>query len=114
MKLHRGQPVMHMNDSDAMERGIRDGELVECFNDFSDFKVMVKISPSVQPKQVVIYFWEAYQFNEWKIYDRLLIGLPKALHLAGDYGQLRYYFYNGSPGPCTDRGVTLDMRKIKA
>lgn len=112
MRLHRGQPVMHMNDTVAREHGIADGEMVRVYNDLSDFRIMVRTSPAVQPEQLIIYFWEAYQFPEWKVYDRLLVGFPKPLHLAGGYEQLRYYFYNGSPGPSTDRGVRVNIQKI--
>ncbi|MGE0811133.1 MAG: molybdopterin-dependent oxidoreductase [Immundisolibacter sp.] len=113
MRLHRAQPVMHVNDKIAKQRGVADGEMVEVFNDFSNFEIMLRTTPTVAPDQVVVYFWEAYQFPEWKVYDRLLIGQPKPLHLAGGYEQLRYYLYNGSPGPSTDRGVRVDFRKIK-
>ncbi|MCC7122196.1 MAG: molybdopterin-dependent oxidoreductase [Gammaproteobacteria bacterium] len=112
MRLHRGQPVMHMNDRDAAARDIRNGETVEVFNDFSDFRIMVRTSPSIAPGQVVVYMWEGHQFPEWKIYDRLLIGQPKPLYLAGGYGQLRFYAFNGSPGPTSDRGVRVDIRKL--
>ena len=103
---------MHMNDQDAMTKGLVDGELAKVSNDFSDFEVMIRTSPSVGRNQVIVYFWEAYQFKGWKVLDRLLIGLPKALHFAGGYGQLQYYFYNGSPAPCTDRGVYVSVDKI--
>jgi DMSO reductase family type II enzyme molybdopterin subunit len=112
MRLHRGQPVMHMNDAVAATRGITDGETVEVFNDFADFRIMVRTSPTVAPDQVIVYMWEGHQFPEWKIYDRLLIGQPKPLHLAGGYGQLRYYVFNGSPGPTMDRSVRVEIRKI--
>ena len=114
MRLHRAQPVMHMNDRAAKERGIADGERVRVFNDFSDFEIMVRTSPTVAPTQVVVYFWENPQFKDWKVYDHLLIGQPKTLHLAGGYEQLRYYLFNGSPGPSNDRGVRVDIQKIAA
>ena len=66
---------------------------------------------TIQPGQVVVYMWEGYQFKEWKIFDRALIGQPKALHFAGGYTQFRYYFMNGSPGVTTDRGVRVDYEK---
>ena len=113
MRLHRGQPVMHINDEVAAARGIENGETIEVFNDFSDFRIMVRTSPTVAPEQVIVYIWEGYQFPEWKVYDRLLIGQPKALHLAGGYGQLRYYWTNGSPAPTNDRSVRVDFRKIE-
>jgi DMSO reductase family type II enzyme molybdopterin subunit len=112
MRLHRAQPVMHINDKVAAQRGIKNGERVRVYNDFSDFEIMVRTSPTVAPEQGVIYFWEMYQFKDWKIYDRLLIGQPKPLHLAGGYEQLRFYFLNGSPGPSTDRGVRVEIEKL--
>jgi len=112
MRLHRAQPVMHMNDKMAQSRGIADGERVRAYNDMSDFTIMVRTSPTVAPHQAVIYFWEAYQFADWKVYDRALVGMPKPLHLAGGYEQLRYYLYNGSPGPSTDRGVRVEIEKL--
>lgn len=114
LRLHRGQPVMHINDKVAAQRDLADGEMVRCFNDMSDFQIMVRTSPTVAPDQAVVYFWEAYQFPEWKVYDRLLVGMPKPLHMAGGYEQLRYYLYNGSPGPSTDRGVRIDIQKLPA
>ncbi len=112
LRLHRGQPVMHMNDKTAAARDIRNGETVEVFNDFGDFRIMVRTSPAVSPDQVIVYMWEGHQFPQWKIYDRLLIGQPKPLYLAGGYGQFRYYVFNGSPGPTSDRSVRVDIRKI--
>jgi len=110
-RLHRAQPVVHMNDQDAAELGIKDSEMVKMFNDFAECEIMVRTAPNIQPKQCVVYFWEAYQYKGWKPYDIMLIGLPKALHLAGGYEQFRYYYMNGSPAPATDRGVRVSIRK---
>jgi len=111
-RLHRSQPVVHMNDKDAAELGIKDSEMVKMFNDFADCEIMARVSPSVQPKQCIVYFWDAYQYKDWKPYDIMLIGMPKALHLAGGYEQFRYYFMNGSPAPVTDRGVRVSIQKL--
>ncbi len=112
MRLHRGQPVMHMNDKIAAERGIADGETVEVFNDFSDFRIMAKTSPSVRPNQVIVYMWEGHQFEGWKVFNRALIGQPKALHLAGGQEQFRYYAANAGVSPSKDRSVRVDVRKL--
>ncbi|MGB1883633.1 MAG: molybdopterin-dependent oxidoreductase [Gammaproteobacteria bacterium] len=112
MRLHRGQPVMHMNDKTAAKRGIKDGETVEVFNDFSDFRIMVRTTPTVAPMQVIVYMWEGHQFEGWKVFNRALIGQPKPIHLAGGYEQFRYYAINGSPSPAKDRSVRVDVRKI--
>lgn len=113
MRLHRGQPVVHMNDEVAAKRDIKNGETVEVFNDISDFKIMVRTSPTVAPNQVIIYMWEGLQFEEWKVFNRLLLGQPKPLQLAGGQEQLRYYALNGSPSPVKDRNVRVDIRKIE-
>ncbi len=112
LRLHRGQPVLHMNDAIASERGLSDGEIVEVFNDFSDFRIMLRTSPTVAPGQVIVYMWEGHQFEGWKVFNRALIGQPKPLHLAGGYEQFRYYAINGSPSPAKDRSVRVDVRKI--
>lgn len=111
MRLHRGQPVVHMNSQDAAELGIKDGERAKMFNDFADCEIMVRTAPNIQPKQCVVYMWETYQYKNWKPYDSLLIGMPKALHLAGGYRQFGYWFMTGSPQPATDRGVCVSIRK---
>ena len=112
MRLHRGQPVMHINDKVAAARGIEDGETVEVFNDFSDFRIMVRTTPTVQPKQVIVYMWEGHQFKDWNVFNRALIGQPKPLHLAGGLAQFRYYAANAGPSPSKDRSVRVDIRKI--
>ncbi|MGR8950008.1 MAG: molybdopterin-dependent oxidoreductase [Gammaproteobacteria bacterium] len=112
MRLHRGQPVIHINDKVAAERNITDGETVEVFNDFSDFRIMAKISPTVQPGQVIVYMWEGHQFEGWKVFNRALIGQPKPLQLAGGMEQFRYYAANAGPSPSKDRSVRVDIRKI--
>jgi len=112
MKLHRGQPVMHINDGAARAKGLADGDWAKVFNDYASFEIMIRTSPTVAPGQVIVYFWEGYQFRNWQIYDNLLIGMPKPLHLAGGYEQMRFYFLNGSPGPSTDRGVRVDFEKL--
>lgn len=114
MRLHRGQPVVHINDKVAAERGIVDGEMVEVFNDFADFPIMVRTTPTVRPDQVIVYMWEGHQFEGWKVFNRALIGQPKPLHLAGGYEQFRYYAINGSPAPAKDRSVRVDIRKIQS
>lgn len=111
-RLHRGQPVIHINDRDAEKLGIADGDTVEVFNDLGTSELMSRVAPGVAPGQCIVYFWETYQYKGWKPYDTLLLGLPKALHLAGGYEQFRYYAMTGGPQPATDRGVRVGIRKI--
>jgi anaerobic selenocysteine-containing dehydrogenase len=111
-QLHRGRPVVHVNDKAAARRGIKDGDEVILFNDVNECIVMARTTPAVRPDQVIVYFWENYLHKQWKAYNDLLVGQPKALHLAGGYDQVgRFYFLNGTPSPCSDRGVRVNIRK---
>jgi len=111
-RLHRGQPVIFLNDQDAAELGVDDGDMVRVFNDVSKFELMASLQSSVSPKQAIVYFWEPYQFREWENHDGALIGQPKALHFAGGYEQLRYFYMHGSPTASVDRGVRVGIEKI--
>jgi ethylbenzene hydroxylase subunit alpha/complex iron-sulfur molybdoenzyme family reductase subunit alpha len=112
MRLHRGQPVLFVNDRVAAERRIDDGETVRLFNDVDEVEIMVSTSTAVGPDQVVVYMWEPYQFKDWKSQDAMLVGLPKSIQLAGSYGQLSYVFSSGSPSPSNDRGLRVDIAKL--
>jgi anaerobic selenocysteine-containing dehydrogenase len=96
----------------AEEKGIADGDMVRVFNDVGDFEVMTSTSAAVGPDQVVIYMWEPYQFAGWKSHDSLLVGMPKGIHMAGSYGQLRHFFGSGTPTPASDRGLRVDFERV--
>jgi anaerobic selenocysteine-containing dehydrogenase len=102
-----------MNDAVAAERGIEDGETVRLFNDQDDVEIMVSTSSAVGPDQVVVYMWEPYQFKGWKSHDSMLVGLPKSIQLAGNYGQLDYLYTSGSPSPSSDRGLRVDVARLE-
>ncbi|MCK9285867.1 MAG: molybdopterin-dependent oxidoreductase [Rhodocyclaceae bacterium] len=110
-RLHRGQPVVHINDVVATQYGLNDGDMAVLYNDFAECEIMVRTAPNVQPSELIVYFWEAYQYKGWKPYDIFLIGLPKALLLARGYEQFCFFYNNGSPPPATDRGVRVSIRK---
>jgi DMSO reductase family type II enzyme molybdopterin subunit len=112
MRLHRGQPVLFLNDQVAAERGIEDGETVRMYNDLDETEMMVSTSAAVGKDQVVIYMWEPYQFKNWKSHDAMLVGLPKSIQLAGNYGQLDYQVTSGGPSPSSDRGLRVDIAKL--
>ncbi|MCP4038157.1 MAG: hypothetical protein GY733_14550, partial [bacterium] len=48
----------------------------------------------------------------WKSHDAMLVGLPKAIQLAGNYEQLDYQITSGGPSPSTDRGLRVDIAKL--
>ena len=112
MRLHRGEPIVFINDEVAKERGIRDADKVKMFNDYDEAEIMACISPSVGPNEVVIYMWENFQFKDWKSHDAMLVGMPKSIQMANDYTQLRYRSMQGSPSPANDRGLRVDIVKV--
>ncbi len=91
---------------------VADNDRVRIFNDVGAFECVVKVAPSVQPGQVIIYHaWENFQFARHKGQQEPIVGPGRSLHLAGDYGQLHYRALYGAPnfGP---RGVTVDVQKV--
>jgi len=109
LRLHRGQPILFINGDVARERGIKDADMIRIFNDLDEAEFMACTSAAVAPDQVVIYMYEAWQFKDWKSHDALLVGMPKSLQLAGNYGQLNYRTMQGSPSPANDRGLRVDI-----
>lgn len=114
MRLHRGEPLLFINDKVARKLGIADADMVKMFNDYDEAELMACLSPSVGPDQVVVYMWDAIQYKDWKSHDAMLIGMPKSLQMAGDYDQLRYRSLQGSPSPANDRGLMVDIVKVEA
>ncbi len=112
LRLQRGEPVLYMNDGDAQTRGISDNDRIKTSNDIGEFECVVKISPSVQAGQVIIYHaWEPFQFARHKGQQEPIPAPWKTLHMAGDYGQLHYRALYAAPnfGP---RGVSVEVRKV--
>jgi DMSO reductase family type II enzyme molybdopterin subunit len=112
LRLHRGQPILFINGDIARERGINDADRIKIFNDLDEAEFMACTSAAVAPDQLVIYMFEAWQFKDWKSHDALLIGMPKSLQLAGNYGQLNFRSLQGSPSPANDRGLRVDIAPV--
>ena len=113
LQTHRGRPHLVMNTGEAEGRGIKDEEEVRVYNDVGDFLVPVKLSPSVQPGQVICYNgWDPYQFRGWRGPMDVEPGMVKWLHLAGGYGHLRYWPLQWQPTP-VDRAVRVEVEKVK-
>ena len=109
LRLQRGEPVVYMNDHDALERGVADNGRVRVFNDVGSFVSLAKTAPSVQRSQVIIYHaWEGYQFPGHAGQQDPVASPWKALHLAGGYGQLHYRINYGGPGH-GPRGTTVEI-----
>ena len=112
LRLQRGEPVLYMNKDDVLARGIGDHDRVRIFNDVGAFECLVKVTPSAQPGQVIIYHaWESFQFARHEGQQRPIAPPWKALHLVGDYGQLHYRGLYAGPnfGP---RGITVEVQKV--
>jgi DMSO reductase family type II enzyme molybdopterin subunit len=105
----RGEPVAHLNDGDAAERGIENGRPIRVFNDCASIRVQARVTPAVQPGQLILYNgFEPYQFAEWRDFSHVEPGMVKWLHLAGGYGHLRYRALHWQPVPI-DRAVRVDV-----
>lgn len=113
LKLHRGQPVLFINDQTAIEKGIADGDQVRMFNDYDETEFQASLSAAVGRDQVVTYMWEPYQFKNWKSHDAMTIGLPKPTQLAMNYTQCRFHSSTGSPNPTTDRDIRVSIEKVQ-
>ncbi len=98
LDTHRGTPHLVMIKLDADPLGIVDNETVRVHNDQGDFEVPVKISPTAQPGQVIVYNgFDTYQFPRWASVNDAEPGMIKWLHLAGGYGHLRYWATEWQP-----------------
>jgi len=112
LQTHRGEPHLIMNPADAATRGIADNDLVEVFNDMGSYRTPVKLSPSAQPGQIIMYNgWEPYQFPNWDGPSDIEPGMIKPLHLAGGYGHLKYWPNEWQPAPVC-RGTRADVRLV--
>jgi nitrate reductase alpha subunit len=109
---HRGEPFAFLNDEDATELGIENGERIRLVSDVGDSLIAAKISPSVRPGQVIVYNgFEPYQHESWYGQADLEPGHVKHLGLVGDYGHLKYRMLSWQPIPA-DRAVRVDVEKL--
>jgi DMSO reductase family type II enzyme molybdopterin subunit len=111
LQTHRGRPHALINNHDAKDRGIEDGDEIRVWNDMDEFLVPAKVAPNVMPGQVIVYNgWEPYQFRGWRGPMDLEPGMVKWLHLAGGYGHLKYWPLQWQPTP-VDRGIRVDIAR---
>jgi DMSO reductase family type II enzyme molybdopterin subunit len=109
---HRGEPFVFINDGDAAELGIANGEQVRLVNNAGDTLVAAKISPSVRPGQVILYNgFEPYQHENWYSQADIEPGHVKHLGFASGYGHLRYRLFSWQPIPA-DRAIRIDVEKV--
>ncbi|MFI5394818.1 MAG: molybdopterin-dependent oxidoreductase [Candidatus Binatia bacterium] len=111
LQLQRGEPVMYMSIEDAAARGVEDHGVVTVHNDAGSCHIRVKLSPAVQPGQVIIYHaWEPYQFRDWQSSQNTIPSPFKMLHLIGNYGQLHYRTGGNAPG-YAPRGTAVEVER---
>jgi anaerobic selenocysteine-containing dehydrogenase len=109
---HRGAPFVFLNDGDATDLEITNGEQVRMVSDVGDCLIAAKISPSVRPGQVILYNgFEPYQHENWYSQADLEPGHVKHLGLVGNYGHLKYRMLSWQPIPA-DRAVRVDVEKV--
>jgi anaerobic selenocysteine-containing dehydrogenase len=110
---HRGTPFVFINDKDAADLKITNGEQVRLVSDVGDCLVEAKLSPSVRPGQVILYNgFEPYMHENWYSQADLEPGHVKHLGLVGNYGHLKYRAFSWQPIPA-DRAVRVDVEKVK-
>jgi DMSO reductase family type II enzyme molybdopterin subunit len=112
LQLQRGEPLIFVNDKDALPRGIQDGDTVEITNDVASFRIHAAVSPAVRPGQVIIYHsWENYQFDGWRHFKSVMASPMNPIELAGDYFQIRPVTMSNYPG-FSDRGTRVEARRV--
>jgi len=90
LETYRGAPHISLNEREAADLAISDGDMVRVHNDCGAFEVAAHPTNSVQPGQVVMYNgFEPYQFPAWAGPNDAEPGMVKWLHVVGDYGHLR-------------------------
>jgi DMSO reductase family type II enzyme molybdopterin subunit len=109
---HRGEPFVFLNDGDAADLGIENGEQVRLVSNDGDCLVAAKISPSCRPGQVILYNgFEPYMHENWYSQADLEAGHVKHLGMVGNYGHLKYRVFSWQPIPA-DRAVRVDIEKV--
>jgi anaerobic selenocysteine-containing dehydrogenase len=100
-----------LNDGDAAELGIEDGDEVRVVSNVGAAVMGAKITPACRPGQVILYNgFEPYMHKEWFSQADLEPGHVKWLGLAGGYGHLQYRPLHWQPIPA-DRAVRVDVEK---
>jgi DMSO reductase family type II enzyme molybdopterin subunit len=109
---HRGEPFLFINDREAAELGIENGEQIRLVNDVAEVRIAAKLTPSCRPGQVILYNgFEPYMHENWYSQSDLEPGHVKWLGLAGGYGHLQYRPLAWQPIPA-DRAVRVDVEKL--
>ncbi len=113
LETTRGHPTLVINPRDAQELQICDDDLVQVENDLGTFVVHARVGFGSRPGQVVLYSaWESYGFSNWQDGTMIEAGMVKWLHLATDWGHLRFMPEQWQPSP-SDRATRVDLKKVR-
>ena len=104
---HRGEPFVFVNNEDAADLGIENGDKVKMMSNAGEILIQAKISPSVRPGQVILYNgFEPYMHENWYSQADLEPGHVKWLGMAGGYGHLQYRATRLAANPSRPRRFT--------
>jgi DMSO reductase family type II enzyme molybdopterin subunit len=113
LNTHRGEPFAFLNDRDAAELGIANGDKVRVTSNAGSMLIQAKLTPSCRPGQVIVYNgFEPYMHEGWNSQSDVEPGHIKPLGLVGNYGQLKYRIFSWQPIPA-DRAVRVDVEKVR-
>jgi DMSO reductase family type II enzyme molybdopterin subunit len=112
LNTHRGEPFVFINDRDAANLGIANGEQVKLVNDLAEIVIAAKVTPACRPGQVIVYNgFEPLMHRGWLGQADIEPGHVKWLGLAAGYGHLQYRPLAWQPIPA-DRAVRVDVQKL--
>ena len=91
LRLQRGVPYNMMNPKTADQRGIRDGDKVELFNNLAKVPLQAKVTPGV-PEGVVLmeHGWEPFMYEGGQGHNRLAGDMLNALEVSDGWGHLKF------------------------
>ena len=82
VRLAGSEPGLRMNGIDAKARGIRDGDMVEVFNERGSFRCKVKLTEALPPGAVHVLF--SHPANRWNGDPPQALMQPAAVSSASD------------------------------
>jgi len=114
MSLQRGEPDVYVNNTDAEERGIADGDMIRVFNSYGSFVAQAHVSSGCQPKSLFMYHgWDPVLFKGRENFSSVIptAGLLKPTSLVSDYGQIHYAVPDKVPNQ-TYHDCTVEFEKV--
>ncbi len=113
MSLQRGEPDVYINNADAAERGVADGDMIRVFNSFGSFVAQAHVSSGCQPNTLFMYHgWDPVLFKGRENFSSVIptAGLLKPTSLVSDYGQIHYAVPDKVPNQ-TYHDCTVEFEK---